>query len=88
LLGISKRGDPYLRKLLVHGARAVIRHANNRDDTLSEWIRALMARKHANVAAVALANKTARVAWAIVHDDTGYDPTLVARRQGAQASAA
>jgi transposase len=88
LLGISKRGDPYLRKLLVHGARAVIRHAKKRDDVLSLWIRALMARKHANVAAVALANKTARVAWAIVHDGTDYDPTLAAKRQGAQASAA
>ena len=88
LLGISKRGDGYLRKLLVHGARAVIRHANNRDDVLSQWVTALTARKHANVVAVALANKTARAAWAIVHDGTDYDPTLMAGRHGAQSRAA
>jgi len=78
LLGISKRGDAYLRKLLVHGARAVLRHAKNRDDGLSQWLKALSARKHVNVVTVALANKTARVAWAIVHNDTAYDPELVA----------
>lgn len=78
LLGISKRGDPYLRKLLVHGARAVIRHSNNRDDALSQWINRLVARKHINVAIVALANKTARFAWALVHHDTSYDPTRAA----------
>lgn len=88
LLGITKRGDGYLRKLLVHGARAVIRHAKNRDDALSHWIKTLTARKHANVVAVALANKTARLAWAIVHADTSYDPTLAARRQGVQLSVA
>ena len=78
LLGISKRGDAYLRKLLVHGARAVLRHAGDRDDGLSQWLKALTARKHVNVVTVALANKTARVAWAIVHNDTAYDPELVA----------
>jgi transposase len=76
LLGISKRGDSYLRKLLVHGARAVLRHAKNRDDGLSQWLNDLRARKHVNVVIVALANKTARVAWAIVHNDTVYDPAL------------
>lgn len=83
LLGISKRGDGYLRKLLVHGARAVIRHAKNRDDALSQWLNELTARKHVNVATVALANKTARIAWAIVHHDTAYDQTLVAGRNAA-----
>lgn len=78
LLGISKRGDPYLRKLLVHGARAVIRHAKHRDDGLSRWVNALSARKHVNVATVALANKTARMAWALAHDDVEYDPALAA----------
>jgi transposase len=77
LLGISKRGDSYLRKLLVHGARAVIRYAKDRDDGLSQWLKALSARKHANTVAVALANKTARVAWAVVHNDTTYDPSLI-----------
>ena len=78
LLGISKRGDPYLRKLLVHGARTVIRHATHRDDGLSRWVNALAARKHVNVATVALANKTARMAWAIAHAGVDYDPALAA----------
>lgn len=83
LLGISKRGDGYLRKLLVHGARSVIRHAKNRDDALSQWLNELTARKHVNVVTVALANKTARIAWAIAHEDTAYDPTLTAGRNAA-----
>ena len=78
LLGITKRGDPYLRKLLVHGARAVIRHAKHRDDELSRWVNALVARKHVNVATVALANKTARMAWALAHGGAEYDPALAA----------
>jgi len=48
LLGISKRGDSYLRKLLVHGARSVIRHAKNRDDSLSRWIQALLCNRPVN----------------------------------------
>jgi len=78
LLGISKRGDSYLRKLLVHGARAVLRHAKGRDDGLSQWLHKLLARKHANVVTVALANKTARIAWAMVHNDAPYQPALAA----------
>ena len=78
LLGISKRGDVYLRKLLVHGARAVLRHVKDRDDGLSRWLKALSARKHVNVVGVALANKTARLAWAMVHNEAGYDPALAA----------
>ena len=81
LLGISKRGDRYLRKLLVHGARAVLRYAPNRDDGLSQWLNELTLRKHANVVTVALANKTARIAWAIVHNDMAYDPILAAGHQ-------
>ena len=61
----------------MHGARSVIRHAKDKDDGLSRWLQALSARKHANIVIVALANKTARVAWAIVHNDTVYDPALV-----------
>jgi transposase len=78
LLGISKRGDPYLRKLLVHGARSVLRHTGPRDDALSRWVKALSKRKHANVVTVALANKTARVAWAIASTGNAYSPDLVA----------
>jgi|SRR5210317_993823 transposase len=81
LLGISKRGDSYLRKLLVHGARAVIHHSKHRDDGLSQWLQALSTRKHKNVVAVALANKTARVAWALVRNDIAYDPSLISGGQ-------
>ncbi|MET4161718.1 transposase [Marinobacterium sp. MBR-111] len=78
LLGISKRGDSYLRKLLVHGARAVLRHVEGKDDGLSHWLRGLAARKHVNVAVVALANKTARIAWALTHNGAAYDEGLAA----------
>ena len=74
LLGISKRGDSYLRTILIHGARATIVHAKHRDDRLSVWVTDLAKRRHINVAAVALANKTARMAWAIMQNDTDYDP--------------
>lgn len=78
ILGISKRGDPYLRQLLIHGARAVIRYVERHDDALSRWIKRMLARKHVNVVAVALANKTARMAWAIVHGQVDSDPSLMA----------
>jgi len=65
LLGISKRGDRYLRTLLIHGARAVIRHVPGKTDPLSEWLQRLIARRGVNCATVALANKTARRLWAI-----------------------
>ena len=74
LLGISKRGDAYLRCLLIHGARSVIAHAKHRDDRLSRWVTGLAKRRHPNVAAVALANKTARMAWAMIRKDEDYDP--------------
>ncbi|MFA9459987.1 IS110 family transposase [Thiohalorhabdus methylotrophus] len=66
LLGISKRGNRYLRTLLVHGARALLRHAHRHNDALRRWIRQLDGRTHANKAAVALANKLTRVAWAVL----------------------
>jgi transposase len=78
LLGISKRGDSYLRKTLVHGARAVIRHIGERDDPLSCWIRRMLERKHPNVVAVALANKTARIAWSLIQKDQQIDPNRMA----------
>ena len=65
LLGISKRGDTYLRTLLIHGARAVIRFAENKAEPES-WLRKLIVRRNKNVAAVALANKNARVIWALL----------------------
>jgi transposase len=74
LLGISKRGDSYLRSLLVHGARSAVYAARNKEDRLSQWVTGLAARRHANVAAVALANKTVRIAWAMLRNETEYDP--------------
>ena len=68
LLGISKRGDVYLRTLLIHGARSVIRFAENRAKPES-WLRQIMDRRHKNVAAVALANKNARIAWVLLAKD-------------------
>jgi len=72
LLGISKRGDRYLRSLLVHGARSVVRQAQRKDDRLSRWINQLKAKRGANKAAVALANKMARIGWAILSRDSVY----------------
>lgn len=74
LLGISKRGDRYLRSLLVHGARAVVRTATAKDDRLSCWINRLRATRGANKASVALANKLARIAWAVLVRQTTYQP--------------
>ena len=72
LLGISKRGDCYLRKLLVHGARATLRWAVLKNDPRSQWVRALIARRGKNRAAVALANKNARIAWALLVHNQEY----------------
>lgn len=78
LLGISKRGDAYLRSLLVHGARSAIYAARNKEDRLSQWMTSLAERRHPNIAAVALANKTARIAWAMLRHGTDYNPELAA----------
>ena len=66
LLGISKRGDRYLRCLLIHGARAVITCAKNRDNTLHKWLAKLIEKKGINKASVALANKNARIVWVLL----------------------
>ena len=73
LLGMSKRGDSYLRTLLIHGARAVIYRAMQKSDPAS-WLVKLTTRRNANVAAVALANKTARIAWALLANDREFRP--------------
>lgn len=73
LLGISKRGDGYLRALLIHGARAVLRHAEHKVETATSWLGHLLSRRHKNIAAVALANKNARRAWALLmHDERRF----------------
>jgi transposase len=66
LLGSSKRGDSYLRKLLIHGARATLRWARMRADRRSQWIRGLLERRGWNRTAVAVANKHARIVWALL----------------------
>jgi len=79
LLGISKRGDSYLRKLLIHGARSVIYRSKDKDDGLSRWVKGVAARRHINVACVALANKTARIAWAMIRNGADYQPQWAAQ---------
>lgn len=80
LLGISKRGDTYLRTLLIHGARAVIRVAERKAEHARSWLAGVMGRRNKNVAAVALANKNARIVWALLAQDRDYkaDYRLVA----------
>ncbi|CAD6550204.1 IS110 family transposase ISBcen2 [Paraburkholderia hiiakae] len=80
LLGISKRGDKNLRRLLVQCARTIMQHVERRSDRLGVWVRSLLSRRHGNVVACALANKLARIAWAILARGTRY--------QGEQAVAA
>lgn len=71
LLGISKRGDSYLRTLLIHGARAVMRVVSTKPDT-NPWLTRMLTRRPKNVAAVALANKNARIVWALMATDRDY----------------
>lgn len=69
--GISKRGDSYVRKLLIHGARATV-HNIRSGRVKGAWVVGLLARRHFNVATVALANKTARIAWAVMTTGQSY----------------
>jgi transposase len=71
LLGMSKRGDTYLRTLLIHGARAVVRFAGNKAEP-NQWLCKLMGRRNKNVATIALANKNARIIWALLTKDTTF----------------
>jgi transposase len=77
LLGISKHGDVYLRTLLIHGARAVLRHLAHRAHRTDDWLRRLLVRRDKNVAAVALANKNARIAWALLAHQRDFAPDYV-----------
>lgn len=72
LLGISKRGNVYLRTLFIHGARAVLRHSANKTDRFSRWAQAVLARRGHNKACVAVANKMARMAWVIMAKGETY----------------
>lgn len=78
LLGISKRGDSYLRGLLIHGARAVVMHASKKKDRLSQWINRIVAERGMNKAVVATANKMARIGWSILRYNTHYQSALKA----------
>jgi transposase len=74
LLGISKRGDVYLRTLLIHGARSVLRRLPGRTDQAEGWLARLAQRRNPNIAAVALANKNARIVWALLAHGRDYQP--------------
>ena len=78
LLGISKRGNPYLRRLFVQGARAVLQFREKQSSGLSAWLAQLTSRVHHNVAGVALANKLARIAWAVLAKGEVYRPPTLA----------
>ena len=73
LLGITKRGSRYLRKMLIQGARAAMPVVCREDTATGRWLRALLARAHPNVAVVALAAKMARTAWALLHHGRSYE---------------
>ena len=75
MLGISKRGDGYLRTLLIHGARSVITHQKAR----APWLEQLLARRPFNAAVVALANKMARTIWALLAHDRTYQNGVTAQ---------
>jgi transposase len=76
LLGITKRGDSYVRSLVIHGARSVVTHAEHKTDPLSRWINHLVVTRGFNKAVVALANKLIRIAWVVVARDENYRPQV------------
>jgi transposase len=81
LLGISKRGDRYLRKLLIHGARATLRWVGLQTNRRSQWIRGLLKRRGWNRTAVAVANKNARIVWALLSRGGVYSETASRRHR-------
>jgi transposase len=79
LLGISKRGDVYLRTLLIHGARSAILAAQRKAVNSNVWLAGLLERRHPNVAAVALANKNVRTVWALLAHGREFRANYVPR---------
>ena len=79
LFGISKRGDRYLRTLLIHGARSALGRVRDKQDPRSLWLGKMRQRRHPNIVAVALANKNARIAWSLLTSDSVYDAGLSVR---------
>ncbi len=78
LLGISKRGNGYLRKQLIHGARAAMPHLAAKPNQLGTWLQTMLTRAHPNVVVVALAAKLARIAWAVLHKQQDFDRQALA----------
>ena len=78
LLGISKRGDAYLRKQLIHGARALAYHASSKANP-DHWLTQLINRRHMNVAVVAQANKTARIVWSMLAHARDFRPDYASK---------
>nr|WDS96490.1 IS110 family transposase ISKpn2 [Enterobacter sp.] len=77
LMNITKKGAKYLRTLLIHGARAVVREAtNNNDGSLNKWVKQLKERRGFNKTTIAAANKNARIIWSILRHETEYQPAL------------
>ena len=74
---LPRRGNKYLRRLFVQGARAVMQHKTKQSSGLTAWLAQLTARTHHNIAIVALANKLARMAWAVLAKNEVYRPPLV-----------
>ncbi len=73
LLGISKRGDGYLRTLMIHGARSAVRVAERKATPTDRWSSGMLDRRHMNVASVARANKNARIVWALLAHGRDYN---------------
>jgi transposase len=84
---ITKRGDDYLRTLLIQGAKAAVMSASKRDDPISRWLVQLTARVGWQKACVAMANKNARILWAVMTRESGYDPHYVSVKPQAKPSA-
>ena len=78
MLGISKRGDCYLRTLLIHSARAVIRVSERKVEQADSWLTRIVDRRNKNIATVALANKNARIVWALLAHKWEYQSDYVA----------
>lgn len=78
LLGISKRGNEYLRRMLIHGARAALSMFSKLETPLGAWLRGLLARAHVNIVVVALAAKLARIAWAVLRSGERFQMKVVA----------
>ena len=81
--GITKRGDGYLRKQLIHGARTVVNHAHKKDDDLNRWITALVERRGKNKAVVATAHRLARLMWVLLQKNAFYAPQFTQQNKGA-----